>query len=112
LTPSTSDLERYQRVVAALKRLRGVSMGTSSKQGFGATALTANGKIFAMLSSKGQFVVKLPRERVDTLVAEGYGARFDPGRGRLMKEWFVPGAEMADSWLPLAKEALSFVRNA
>jgi hypothetical protein len=31
--------------------------------------------------------VKLPRERVDELVEAGAGHRFDPGHGRLMKEW-------------------------
>jgi hypothetical protein len=42
-----------------------------------------------MMSSKGQFVVKLPMERVDELVASGQGEYFDLGHGRLMKEWVV-----------------------
>jgi len=52
--------------------------------------------------------VKLPRARVDTLVAAKQGERFDPGHGRLMKEWVVvePGA---GDWLALAKEARAFV---
>ena len=40
-----------------------------------------------MISSKGQFVAKLPRERVDELVRLGQGEHFDPGHGRKMKEW-------------------------
>jgi hypothetical protein len=36
---------------------------------------------------KDELVVKLPRERVDELVESGKGKRFDPGSGRLMKEW-------------------------
>jgi TfoX/Sxy family transcriptional regulator of competence genes len=48
--------------------------------------LKTGGKFFAMVS-KGELVVKLPRERVDELVEAGEGHRFDPGHGRLMKEW-------------------------
>lgn len=49
-------------------------------KGFGSGALKVNGKIFAMISSKGEFVVKLSEERVNELVAAGKGSRFDPGR--------------------------------
>jgi len=31
---------------------------------------------------------------------------------RPLKEWFVAGAGFAESWLPLAKEDLSFIRKA
>lgn len=51
-----------------------------------AVGLKTRGKFFAMVV-KGELVVKLPRERVDALVASGKGRRFDPGHGRLMKEW-------------------------
>ena len=69
--------------------------------------LKVNGKIFAMLS-RGRFVAKLPRPRVDALVASGAGERFDPGHGRIMKEWIVvaPGA---GDWLELAREAHGYV---
>lgn len=72
--------------------------------------LKVNGKIFAM-SVKGNLVVKLPRARVDALVTTGTGVPFDPGHGRLMKEWVVvrPGAT---PWLPLAREAHDFVGGA
>lgn len=48
-----------------------------------------NGKILAMISSKSKFVLKLSKERVDELVSTGKGERFDPGHGKVMKEWFV-----------------------
>jgi hypothetical protein len=51
-----------------------------------AVGLKTGGKFFAM-TVKGELVVKLPAERVDELIAEGAGERFDPGHGRLMKEW-------------------------
>ena len=66
-------------------------------------ALKVNGKIFAMMSSKGKFVLKLSKKRVDELVSSGKGERFDPGHGRVMKEWVVVGDEKAD-WVELAKE--------
>ena len=71
--------------------------------------LKVNGKIFAMFG-RGQFVVKLPKQRVEELVSHGKGARFDPGHGRLMKEWVVVWAESAD-WIELAKEAYRFVQQ-
>lgn len=77
-------------------------------KGFGSGALKVNGKIFAMLSSKGEFVVKLPKHRVDELASNGQGERFDPGHGRLMKEWVIIPAGNA-GWISLAQEACDFV---
>jgi hypothetical protein len=51
-----------------------------------ATGLKIAGKFFAMVV-RGELVVKLPAARVDELEASGTGRRFDPGHGRLMKEW-------------------------
>jgi len=63
-----------------------------------------------MISSKGGFVVKLPKARVDALVALGLGSRFEPARGRVMKEWLVVDPASAEDWLSLAQEAMKFVR--
>jgi len=79
----------FRRVVDEFAKDREVNLG--GKKGFGSGALKANGKIFAMVSSQGAFVVKLPKERVDELVAFGKGERFDPGHGRAMKEWIAVG---------------------
>ena len=83
---------------------------TPPGKGFGAAALKVNNKIFAMLV-KGQLVVKLPRQRVDALIAAGTGTRFDPGHGRLMKEWLALNPSADQEWLPLAREALEFGRG-
>jgi len=72
-------------------------------------AFSVNGKIFAMLT-RDTFVVKLPKERVDDLVDAGKGKRFDPGHGRLMKEWIAVEAGVLP-WVALAKEAHSYVRR-
>jgi hypothetical protein len=100
---------RYAAVVKALAGERGVTYADEGR-GFGASSLKVGNRIFAMLASGDRFVVKLPRQRVDALVAAGDGERFDPRRnGKLMKEWLVvrPGLEVR--WLPLAREALEFV---
>jgi TfoX/Sxy family transcriptional regulator of competence genes len=72
--------------------------------------LKVNGKIFAMFG-KGRLVLKLPKARVDALVISGRGERFDPGHGRLMKEWIALDTEAKDG-LELAEEACRFVRSA
>jgi hypothetical protein len=109
MTPSTLTAEhRYALLVAALTSRPGISVTAPRKKGFGSAALCVNDKIFAMLSSKEQFVVRLPKERVDALVADRHGAYFEPGHGRSMKEWFVAGVGLDESWLSLAEEALSF----
>lgn len=83
----------------------------SHKRGFGASALTIEGRIFAM-QPRDRLVVKLPKARVDELVAGGYGRRFDAGKGRPMKEWLAIDPSHQDHWRPLALEALSFVGGA
>ena len=100
-TPKHDD--RFASVVSAFANDRKVIPPGSGK-GFGSGALKVNGKIFAMMSSKGQFVVKLSEERVNALVADGSGSRFDAGRGRPMKEWLVVTAGH-QLWVPLAREA-------
>jgi hypothetical protein len=92
-------------VIQAFARNRQVSYGG---KGFGSTALKVHGKIFAMLSSRGQFVVKLPRDRVGELVRLGRGDFFDSGKGKSMKEWIALGGA-STAWVELAREALRFV---
>ncbi|MBI3525450.1 MAG: hypothetical protein HY066_13185 [Betaproteobacteria bacterium] len=75
---------------------------------FGSSGLKVGGKVFAMMV-KGDLVVKLPRERVDALVGAKLGKYFDPGHGRLMKEWVAIKPKAHAEWLKLAKEALQFV---
>lgn len=71
--------------------------------------LTVRGKIFAMFS-RGKFVAKLPKERVDEFVGAGKGERFNPGHGKLMKEW-VALETQRESWVALALEAYEFLKR-
>ena len=104
--------ERFAKIVKALSGHPDVtppSDTTQSRKKFGSSGLKINDKIFAMISSKGEFVVKLPQQRVDALITSGKGKRFDPGHGRLMKEWLTVGTSSEKVWLQLAKEAMGFV---
>lgn len=76
--------------------------------GMATVCLKAKGKIFAMIN-KGRLVVKLPRPTVDGLEAAGLGQRFDPGTGRIMKEWIAVDPEHRQAWPRLAQDARSFV---
>ncbi len=82
----------------------------SKKRKFGSSGLRIKGKVFAMMSSNGEFVVKLSRERVDRMVASGEAARFDPRRnGHVMKEWAVIAPTSKTKWLEVAREAKNFI---
>lgn len=108
-TPSAADLAaagpRFAPVVAAFRRDPAVTSGKLMSS-FG---LKVNGKIFAMVA-RGNLVLKLPQERVTALVEAGIGEHFDPGHGRLMKQWISITDRGAD-WLALSREAYRFVRQ-
>lgn len=96
----------FAPVVAAFARDKNVRCG---KLFSSSSVLNVNGKIFAMLA-RGEFVAKLPKARVDELVSSGKGKRFDPGHGRLMKEWVTVAAGEVD-WVELAREAYHLVKR-
>jgi len=101
------EVERaFSRVIGAFAGDSEVVYGGG--KGFGSKALKVDRKLFAMISSKGKFVAKLPSQRVDDLVQQGTGKYFDPGRGRLMREWVAIDSGYS-SWIKLAKEARRFV---
>ena len=102
---STSEIDpSFVPVVNAFANHRDVT-GGKMMSSYG---LKVKGKIFAMFG-RGQFVVKLPKVRVDELVSSGNGKRFDPGHGRLMKEWVVIDGKV--NWIQLANEAYAFVKQ-
>ncbi len=99
---------RFADVTAAFAGDRAVSLVPGWGRGNG--TLRVGEKIFALLLPSG-LVAKLPRARVDALVAAGEGARFDPRKdGRVMREWVVVADEAA--WLALAREARAHVASA
>ncbi len=108
--PTTSRADLYATLADALRAEPGVTLGAPGKIGFGSSALQVNGKIFAMLDSRGDYVVKLPAARVQSLIASGEGAPYDAGRGRPMREWVTVKSPSEEICLALAREALAFVR--
>ena len=103
--------KRFADLVEAMLAHAGTTYGSDRsgpQRAFGSTSLKTSGKIFAMLVN-GRLVVKLDRRRVDELVAAGSGERFDPGHGRLMKEWLSVESDSDDAWRSLATEAETFV---
>ena len=67
--------QRYGDLVYEFADVDGV-IPPPGGSGFGRGALRYRRKIVAMFV-RGQLVVKLPRQRVDDLVADGQGERFD-----------------------------------
>jgi hypothetical protein len=94
------------KTAPAIKEFEARSAAGTSRT-FGSNGLKANGKLFALFT-QGTLVVKLPKDRVAALVDKGQGEPFDPGHGRLMKEWLTVVSPKA-SWVELAKEAHAFV---
>lgn len=108
LTPE----ERFADVVDELVSISYVTPplpASSGRRPFGASALKARGKVFAMLSGD-KLTLKLPAPRVAALLAAGDGERFDPRKdGRQMREWVTLAPSYTGDWLPLAREAMEFV---
>jgi hypothetical protein len=100
--------DRFADLVDELVGIEGVTPPRGGS-GFGRGALRFQGKIFAMFV-RGRLVVKLPAGRVDALLADGEGVRFDANKGTPMKEWLSLDPESDQPWLPLAREALDFAR--
>jgi TfoX-like protein len=104
-------VQRFAALVEELAIRPGVgppSAGT--RRGFGSAALTVDGSIFAMVVGGG-LVLKLPRHRVEGLVAAGTGIPFTAANGTPMREWVALDHGTPESDLALAEEAMEFVRS-
>jgi TfoX/Sxy family transcriptional regulator of competence genes len=103
-----SPEERYAAICAGFENEPGVTRPSRARKTFGSATLKLHDRIFAMLV-RGNLVVKLPAHRVDAMIASGEGHRYEPGPGRLMKEWLSVEPTVAQStWLALAHEAYEY----
>ena len=103
--------ERWEELVErmlAVGESTSATPGDGAKRGFGSTSLKTGGRMFAMLAHD-RLVVKLPAKRVEELVAGGMGRRFDPGHGKLQREWLDVDGDDLETWVALATEADAFV---
>ncbi len=108
--PTFTPEERFAMIVEELLSNPGVTPPSDGKK-FGSTGLKIHNKIFAMLV-RGKLVVKLPKSRVDALIAAGSGERFDPRHdGRLMKEWITLETTSEEEAMSIAREAMNFVAS-
>jgi hypothetical protein len=108
-TVTVAPEERFEALVDAFAQEPGVTLPDGSgDRKFGSSALKVNGSIFAMLT-RGHLVVKLPRDRVSSLIQDGTGGPFDAGKGTPMKEWLTVMSEDKDTWHSLARDAFNFV---
>ena len=105
--------EQFKALVDTMLEQSQATYGNDESKGarrmFGSTSIKTGGKMFAFLHRKERLVVKLPEQRVNELVAAGEGDRYDPGDGRLQREWFELKSTDADEWLARAKEAEAYV---
>lgn len=77
---------------------------------FGGVALKTTNKVFACLY-KGKLVVKLSKDRCGDLIRSGTAEPFDPGMGRVMKEWVAIDPRAQEEWRALMDEARAFVAS-
>lgn len=78
---------------------------------FGSDAFKVGGKVFCM-QVRGRLVVKLSKGRADELIAASLAEPFDPGHGRVMREWVTIGSEAPVDWVALSEEAMTYVAAA
>ncbi len=106
-------MEALEGVVNTLGDYAGVSVPSiNAPLGIaGSSGFRKNNKLFAMITPKGRFAVKLPRKRAKELVGRGIGEHFDPNQGWLMREWFVLDPAYHERWLSLAVEAMDYVSS-
>jgi len=107
MAKKVSPEQHYYELVARWVGVAGVTPPGESA-GFGSGSLRIGGKIFAMFV-RGHLVVKLPKARVDELVAAGDGVRFDANKGTPMKEWLSLSETSRLDWERLSGEAFGFV---
>lgn len=75
----------------------------------GFPCVRASGQFFCTCDHRtGHLIVKLPKKRVDALVAEGVEQAFAPA-GRVFKEWVLVERRNAERWTSLMNEARDFV---
>jgi hypothetical protein len=104
--------ERWAALVERMLAMGSATYGSGAEAGakraFGSTSLKTDGRIFAMLV-RDHLVVKLPAARVESAAQAGTGRRFDPGHGRIQREWLEVATDDPDEWLALTTEAEAFV---
>lgn len=85
-----------------------LKMSDVQKQG---ESLKTKKKMFAMFNKHDDFVLKLPKDRVEELIRSGEGRPYDPGNGKIMKEWVIIPIEKSKKWIDYTSEAKIFAAS-
>jgi hypothetical protein len=64
-------------------------------------------KMFVFLN-KENITVKLPKKRVIELLESGEGLPYNPGNGKIMKEWVTIPLESSGKWTAFVEEGMRF----
>ena len=84
-------------------------VATGTMMGF--PCLRVAGAFFASCDHRtGDLIVKLPRDRVEQLIADGVGKPFTPA-GRTFREWVLIDDRDETRWTALIDEARMFVNG-
>ena len=81
-----------------------LEMEEVQKQG---ESLKIRKKMFAFFGEE-TFVVKLQKERGAELLQSVDGQPYDPGNGKIMKEWVIIPEEHSERWMDYTLEAKQF----
>ena len=81
-----------------------LSKNEVKKQG---ESLKIRKKMFVFFN-KDSIIVKLPKKRVTQLLESGVGLPYDPGNGKIMKEWIIIPEKFSDKWISYVSEAKEF----
>lgn len=96
----------HEMSAAALTR---PDVATGTMMGF--PCLRVGGAFFASCDHRtGDLIVKLPRDRVEQLIADGVGKPFTPA-GRTFREWVLIDDRDETRWAELIEEARTFVNG-
>lgn len=69
---------------------------------------SSNGFVATVERATGQLVVKLPKDRVAELIADGVGLSFAPAT-KVFKEWVALAEFDEHRWTDLIEESMAFV---
>jgi TfoX/Sxy family transcriptional regulator of competence genes len=103
--PQSSDANcRFELIKLQFSKKPNITLGKM----FGSEGLKVADKVFAMCVN-GALVVKLPADKVLSMVQAKQAQLFDPGHGRPMKEWLSMNTGSAEDWLALAEQSRKYV---
>lgn len=85
--------------------------GSAHRKGFGTGSMFVGRKMFAVLDTTGDLVIKLPPERVKELIAAKSGRPWHPGNGVPLKEYVAVSYAQRKRWSALAREARTYMES-